>query len=117
MSWRFLVLHYLDYFNPVLNTQIVYIFQLQVSLKKPNFLFWRCCPQEHLAAFPYACMKNKYWNTKMKRSMDLFMQIYTLIFGTAGSLHPSKQRGLSIALDLKKTTHTPPPKNKTVQNS
>lgn len=35
--------------------------------KNPNFLFWRCCPQEHLAAFPYAHMKNKYWNAKMKR--------------------------------------------------
>lgn len=54
-------------FKPVLNTQILHTLQLQVSLKTPNFLFWRCYAQEHLAAFPHAHTKNKYWNTKMKR--------------------------------------------------
>lgn len=119
MSWRFPVLHYVStFFQTCFKYSNFTCSSVTGKPKPPNFLFWRCCPQEHLAAFSHSHTKSKYWNTKMKRIQNLkwcvsgqnwrFFQIYILIFRTAGSLHPSKQRGLNIALDLKKTTTTPP---------
>lgn len=39
MFWSFLVLHYLTSFSSAINAQILYAFQLQVSLQNLNFCF------------------------------------------------------------------------------
>lgn len=53
-------------FQPQMNSNLTYS-PVTGKPKTLNFPFWRCCPQEHLPAFTYVHMKNKYWNTNMKR--------------------------------------------------